>query len=186
MTAATSSTVDGSTTASAWPWTPRPIRSARKRPCGSSTASRGRTSVSAVTAASIALPPFEDKGQRSDMKRIKVVPAVVASAALALVPATQARQQATVLKGVVGPGFTITLRKSSGAKVSTLRHGLYTIMISDKSSIHNFHLTGPGVSKATGIASSGSATWKVRLKAGRYRYVCDPHADSMKGAFRVT
>ena len=120
------------------------------------------------------------------MKCIKVVPAIVAFAAVALVPATQARQQATVLKGVVGPGFTITLRKTNGAKVTTLRHGVYKIMISDKSSIHNFHLKGPRVNKATGIAASGSATWTVTLRVGRYTYVCDPHADSMNGSFRVT
>ena len=114
------------------------------------------------------------------MKRIKVVPAIAVTAALALVPATQAREQATVLKGVVGPGFTITLRKTSGAKVTTLRHGVYKIMISDKSSIHNFHLKGPGVNKATGVAASGSATWTVTLRAGTYTYVCDPHVPAMK------
>jgi plastocyanin len=102
------------------------------------------------------------------------------------VPATQARQQATVLKGVVGPGFTITLKKTSGAKVTTLQHGAYTIMISDKSPIHNFHLYGPGVKKTTGVTASGSATWKVTLRAGKYTYVCDPHAAAMKGTFRVT
>ena len=120
------------------------------------------------------------------MKRINLVAALAAVAALGLVPATHARQQATVLKGVVGPGFTITLRKSTGAKVTTLPHGAYTIMISDKSPIHNFHLTGPGVNKTTGVAASGSATWKVTLKAGKYTYVCDPHVPAMKATFRVT
>ena len=120
------------------------------------------------------------------MKRMKVVPAIVAVAAVALVPTTQARQQATVLKGVVGPGFTITLRKSSGAKVTTVPHGAYKILISDKSPIHNFHLKGPGVNKATGVAASGSATWTVTLRAGTYTYVCDPHVPAMKGTFRVT
>ena len=120
------------------------------------------------------------------MKRINLVAALAVVAALGLVPATQARQQATVLKGVVGPGFTITLRKTSGVKVTTLRHGAYTIMVSDKSPIHNFHLKGPGVNKTTGVAASGSATWKVTLRAGRYTYVCDPHAAAMKGSFRVT
>ena len=120
------------------------------------------------------------------MKRIKLASAITTVAALALVPATEARQQATVLKGVVGPGFTITLRKTNGAKVTTLRHGVYKIMISDKSPIHNFHLKGPRVNKATGIAASGSATWTVTLRAGKYTYVCDPHLDTMKGSFRVT
>ena len=123
------------------------------------------------------------------MKRMKIAPAiaaVTALAALALVPTTQARQQATVLKGVVGPGFTITLRKSNGNKVVTLPHGAYTIMISDKSPIHNFHLIGPRTSKTTGVAASGSATWKLTLRPGKYTYVCDPHASAMRGTFRVT
>ena len=127
------------------------------------------------------------------MKRMKVVPAIVAVAAVGLVPATQARQpatqarqEATILKGVVGPAFNITLRKTNGAKVTTLPHGVYKIMISDKSPIHNFHLKGPGVNKTTGVAASGSATWTVTLRAGTYTYVCDPHVPAMKGTFRVT
>jgi plastocyanin len=32
----------------------------------------------------------------------------------------------------------------------------------------------------------GTKTWTVTLKAGKYTYVCDPHASFMKGSFTVT
>jgi plastocyanin len=120
------------------------------------------------------------------MKRIRMVAALAVVAALALVPVTQARQQKTTLNAVVGPGFTITLKKTSGVKVTTVPHGVYVIRVSDKSPIHNFHLTGPGVNKTTTVRAVGNATWTLTLKAGKYTYVCDPHVPAMKGTFRVT
>ena len=89
-----------------------------------------------------------------------------------------------MLVGTVGPGFTITLTQN-GKKVTTLKAGAYTIRIADKSNIHNFHLTGPGVNKMTSVPVTGAQTWKVVLKKGVYKYVCDPHATIMKGAFKV-
>jgi plastocyanin len=108
--------------------------------------------------------------------------AVVAVSALGL---TAAAQAASTLTGVVGPGFTITL-KQGGAKISALKAGTYTIKISDKSNIHNFHLTGPGVNKKTSVGGTGSSTWKLSLKKGSYKFVCDPHAAIMKGSFKVS
>jgi plastocyanin len=92
--------------------------------------------------------------------------------------------QATKLTGVDGPGFTITLKQGS-KKVTSLKAGAYTFAISDKSNIHNFHLKGPGVNKSTSVPKTGSTTWKVTLKKGKYTYVCDPHATVMKGSFTV-
>jgi len=89
------------------------------------------------------------------------------------------------LTGTVGPGFTITLKQGS-AKVSKLKAGKYVFKISDKSSIHNFHLKGPGVDKTTSVGKTGSSTWTVTLKKGKYTYVCDPHASFMKGSFTVS
>ena len=120
------------------------------------------------------------------MKRIRMVAALAVVAALALVPVTQARQQKTTLNAVVGPGFNITLKKTSGAKVTTIPHGVYVIKVSDKSPIHNFHLVGPGVKKTTSVGAVANTTWMLTLKAGKYTYVCDPHASTMKGSFRVT
>jgi hypothetical protein len=32
----------------------------------------------------------------------------------------------------------------------------------------------------------GTRTWRVRLAKGKtYRFVCDPHADEMRGSFRT-
>ena len=88
-------------------------------------------------------------------------------------------------KGTDGPGFTITLKKGT-TKVTKLRAGRYKIVINDLSNIHNFHLTGPGVNKKTGVAPKGTYTWTVTLKKGTYKYICDPHAAIMKGSFKVT
>ena len=119
------------------------------------------------------------------MTRTKIALAALAAAALAIVPATQARGHATTLNGVVGPGFTITLTKA-GKKVTKLKAGAYVIKVSDKSDIHNFHLKGPGLNKMTSVSETGSKTWKVSLKKGKYTYVCDPHATSMKGSISVS
>jgi plastocyanin len=89
------------------------------------------------------------------------------------------------LNGTVGPGFTITLTKA-GKKVTKLKAGTYVFKISDKSPIHNFHLTGPGVNKKTSVGGQGTSTWKLTLKKGTYRYVCDPHKTFMKGSFTVS
>jgi plastocyanin len=105
-------------------------------------------------------------------------------AALALAGSAQA-QKRTTLTASVGPGFTITLKKGA-AKVATLKPGAYAVRVSDKSNFHNFRLRGPGgVNKATTVAFMGSKTFNVTLRAGTYRYQCDPHSGQMNGSFRV-
>jgi plastocyanin len=90
----------------------------------------------------------------------------------------------TKLKGTVGPGFTISLKKGT-AKVRTLKPGKYTITVQDKSSIHNFHLKGPVNKMITTVAFVGTKTVTLTLKKGKYSYVCDPHVSSMHGSFTV-
>jgi len=80
---------------------------------------------------------------------------VAVAAALALVIAAAAQASTPPLVGTVGPGFTITLTKL-GKKVTKLTPGTYTIKVSDKSSIHNFHLTGPGLKKTTSVSATGA------------------------------
>ena len=82
-------------------------------------------------------------------------------------------------------GFTIKLTQA-GNKVTKLKAGTYVFKIADKSTIHNFHLTGPGVNKKTTVGGQGTSTWKLTLKKGVYKYVCDPHASFMKGSFIVS
>jgi plastocyanin len=72
-----------------------------------------------------------------------------------------------------------------GKKVTSLKAGVYTIVVKDEASDHNFHLTGPGVNRTTTVGSIGTKTWKVTLKRGTYTYKCDPHAAFMKGSFTV-
>src|ERR1700750_2003005 len=110
--------------------------------------------------------------------------AILVTAALALMLAAPA-SSATALTGTVGPGFTITLT-TGGKKVTTLKAGTYTIKISDKSNIHNFHLSGPGLNKSTSVGGTGSQTWTVKLKKGKDHYQCDPHASFMNGNFTVS
>jgi hypothetical protein len=112
---------------------------------------------------------------------------IFALGALALSAGGSASPSATKLIGTDGPGFVITLKNARGVRVTRLRHGTYTIVIKDRSSIHNFHLKGPGaVNKKTAVTFVGTRTWTVRLVRGTYRYLCDPHAAAMHGSFRVT
>ncbi len=97
-----------------------------------------------------------------------------------------AKASATTLVGTVGPGFTISLTKS-GKAVKTLKAGTYTITVRDRSPIHDFHLSGPGVNKTSGVPFSGTVVWKsLKLKKGSYKFFCDPHSAIMKGSFKVT
>jgi plastocyanin len=91
-----------------------------------------------------------------------------------------------MLTGEVGPGFSIEVKKA-GKDLKTIKAGTYRIKVEDKATIHNFHLSGPGLNKKTGVSFKGETTWTIKLKPGRYTYQCDPHALSgMKGRFRVT
>jgi plastocyanin len=104
----------------------------------------------------------------------------VIAVALAVPGLAPAATRNNKLIGTDGPGFTISMSKT------TVKAGTYTIVVNDKSNIHNFRLTGPGVNKLTSVSWVGTKTWTVKLKKGIYRFVCDPHAASMKGVLRVT
>jgi plastocyanin len=109
----------------------------------------------------------------------------VAAAALGLVASIGAAPAAPVkLKGSLSPGETIVLKKGS-SRVSTLKRGRYTIVVSDRSSEHSFRLRGPVSRMITSISATGTKTVTLTLKPGRYTYVCDPHAGDMIGSFRV-
>lgn len=112
--------------------------------------------------------------------------ALTAAALLALAAApTVAGAQTPVLDGTTGPGFTITLTQN-GAPVTTLAPGTYRFRIDDRSDMHDFALRGPGVSRAlSGLGQTGRRTVTVKLRPGRYTYLCTPHASSMRGSFTV-
>ena len=120
------------------------------------------------------------------MTRITLLAAGVVAALMLAAPIGAGGTATVRLKGTVGPGFTIFLKKGT-ANVRTLRAGRYMITVQDKSRIHNFRLRGPGVNRQiTTVSFVGSKTVTVTLRRGTYTYVCDPHATSMKKTFRVT
>ena len=109
----------------------------------------------------------------------------VAAAALAATGSGMAATAKTV-NGTVGPGFTIGLTMQ-GKKVTKLKAGTaYRFVISDRSDIHDFHLSGPGVNRVlTSVEYTGTKSFVLTVMKGSYRFVCDPHAGIMHGSFRV-
>ena len=99
---------------------------------------------------------------------------------VALATALPAIAAIPTFKGTVGPGFTIAMAKKP------TKPGKVRIVVADRSDFHNFHLTGPGVNVKTSVSALGTKTFTVTLKKGTYRFVCDPHASSMKGQFKIS
>jgi plastocyanin len=85
------------------------------------------------------------------------------------------------IEGYVGPGFDIKVEEADN-----LTPGTYTLKVEDKSSSHNFHLTGPGVDVKTDVGFEGEQTFTIELQAGQYHFQCDPHSSSMNGDFTVS
>jgi plastocyanin len=109
-------------------------------------------------------------------KRTAVAVLALAIAAIAALPALAATQK---IAGTVGPGFTISVAKKP------TKAGKYTLVVNDKSSIHNFHLKGAGVNVKTSVPGTGSKTFTVTLKKGKYSFLCDPHPTTMFGSFTI-
>jgi plastocyanin len=120
------------------------------------------------------------------MGRRAIAAVGVAAVGLALAGSAPAvRGAETKLFAQVGPEATIMLRDGQGNRVTQLDPGAYEIEVKDLSDEHNFHLTGPGVNQLTEVSFVGETTWHVSFQDGNYRYVCDPHATSMRGTFTV-
>jgi hypothetical protein len=99
----------------------------------------------------------------------------------AVLPAAAPSFAATpTMRGTVGPDDTIRL------VAKPRKAGTYRLTVQDRANEHNFRLRGPGVNVATGVGAAGTTTFRVRLQAGKtYTFVCDPHADEMRGSFRI-
>ena len=114
---------------------------------------------------------------------------LLAAAVAAALAATSSGSAATAktVNGTVGPGFTIALTMN-GKKVTKLKAGTpYRFVIRDRSNIHDFHLSGPGLNRVlTSVEVTGTKTFVLRLKKGSYRFVCDPHSGIMHGRFLVS
>ena len=114
------------------------------------------------------------------------IAAAASGLVLALAATSAAAPAPKTLRGTVGPDFTIDLTLG-GKKVATLKKGVkYRFVISDRSSIHDFHLRGPGLDRMlTTVDFTGTKSFVLTLKKGVYRFFCDPHSDLMHGSFRV-
>jgi plastocyanin len=115
------------------------------------------------------------------MKRIGML---VAAAAVAAIVAGNVGAATPKLQAVVSDPVNISLT-FGGKKVTSLKAGKYTIVVRDMAADHDFHLTGPGLNRSTTVGGIGTSRWKVTLRKGTYRYVCDAHSAFMKGSFTV-
>ena len=109
---------------------------------------------------------------------MKITALAALTGAVALALALPALAATPTFKGTDGPGFTITMASKP------TKAGAIKLVIADKSKVHNFHLTGPGVNVKTTVPFVGTKTFNVTLKKGTYKFICDPHP-FMKGSFTV-
>ena len=118
------------------------------------------------------------------MRRILTL--VVVTSLVAVVAAATGTAAPPKLVGTVGPGFTITLTKG-GKKVKTLKAGTYKLVVVDKASIHDFVMEGPNKweKQFTGVAFTGTKSFTLKLKKGKYKYYCAPHESAMFGFVTV-
>ena len=122
------------------------------------------------------------------MRRAAVVLVLaVLSTVGALAAAHAAKRDVPLLSAVVGlnDAYKISFLDASTAAVTHLAPGTYTIDVQDDSGLHNLHLAGPGVDKATSIPGVAPTSWTVTLSDGYYRFYCDPHIAAMHGSFTV-
>lgn len=88
------------------------------------------------------------------------------------------------LAGFVGAA-AISLKRAGVNVKKTLRAGTYLLTVTDRSSKNNFHLTGRGINRKTGIAATARVTWRVVLRRGAvytFRSDADP---KLKKTFRA-
>lgn len=94
----------------------------------------------------------------------------------------------TKLVLTAGPAQVITLKTSAGKTVKTMKRGTYTMVVRDRSRIHNAHVVAPGYNRKTSpLTFTGTQTWKMKLaKVGTLRFLCDPHAlVGMRGSAKI-
>ena len=88
------------------------------------------------------------------------------------------------LAGFVGAA-AISLKRAGVNVKKTLRAGTYLLTVTDRSSKNNFHLTGRGINRKTGIAAKPRVTWRVVLRRGvvyTFKSDADP---KLKKTFRA-
>jgi hypothetical protein len=92
-------------------------------------------------------------------RHVLAVLAVLAVFALSAPTAATAK----TFYGTVGPTMTITLKRANGKVVHRIGAGTHTFVIRDRSSMHNFHLLGPGIDRRrvspSPAAAHGPSPW---------------------------
>lgn len=81
--------------------------------------------------------------------------------------------------------FAISLSEASGSPVTHLDPGTYDIEVHDLSELHNFHLHGPGVERATSVGTVEDVVWTVTFTDGKYVFDCAAHPGTMNGWFTI-
>jgi plastocyanin len=122
---------------------------------------------------------------RAVIRHAALAVGLVVAALFGVADGAAVQTQNPTLTGTVGPGFTIILRDAQGSRVTNIAPGTYDIEIRDQSVEHNFHLTGPGVNRATVVEDTGNVAWTVTFTEGAYTYFCDPHSTMMRGRLTV-
>lgn len=124
---------------------------------------------------------------------VKLALLVAAGAAgIWIATAASAPKDNPVLEAIVGTndGFNITLNDANGNKVVTLDPGTYTVIVHDRSALHNFHMASnfdSSVDIRTDVEFVGDKTFTVTFKPGiEYAYACEPHWQVMNGKFRTS
>jgi hypothetical protein len=125
------------------------------------------------------------------MKALSLIAVLVAAALAAAGAAFSSGTSTPTLKGVVGPGYSVSLTKG-GKKVKTLKAGKYKLVVSDKSDFHSSVLEREKPDKPklekdiTGVAFTGTKTVTMTLKPGSWRFYCSVHESQMHQDFKVT
>jgi hypothetical protein len=86
------------------------------------------------------------------------------------------------LRAAVGPAAAIVLSKA-GVRLRTIAAGPVAITVVDRSAKDNFHLTGPGVNRATSRLGKSTVVWRLTLKRGLYTFRSDA-TPKLRGSFR--
>jgi hypothetical protein len=88
------------------------------------------------------------------------------------------------LRGTVA-AKTISLKTRAGARAANLAAGKYVIVVNDRSRSNNFHLSGKGVNRRTGVRFVGTKEWTITLAPGSlYTYRSDSRP-SLRRTFRT-
>jgi hypothetical protein len=113
--------------------------------------------------------------------------ALLAAAAMAMLvspPAAFGKGANLIASVGLNDASAISLTTTTGAPITDLPSGIYLIEVHDYSSLHNFHLLGPGVDRSTDVGFVGTVVWPVFFRwKERYRYQSDPYSFQVRGTF---